>query len=361
MRASPLTLLFTIAVLFSSASIAAQKENSQDQIHSMRNEIEQLQSSAKSLTGDIEILRRDQINYRIEKDLLKDAYSSNLETINLVIAISLGIGGVIGWLLGYFGIKNLRAVKADFEAELNTLTQLRTSFDNDLNEAKQRLKSLETTKNEFESKLGTLNSVNEDQSRRLRVLEIIEKVNNLMRQNSWEWALEHTSIGLSLDPTNTLLLHQKSLLHGKLGQFQEAINSIQKSLENDGAQHSDVEFVNLLEYLALTNQQVEFDRCYSKYKDVIDRKYDGYAIKYLNVTRKLISGELEQGIDFLRNYAMPLQGTKATKLLGDSWTMDEMHVLTSKLPASRQKDLLNLTSSFFSGEATADDVLKALN
>ena len=43
-------------------------------------------------------IRRDELNYQIEKDLLKETYSSNLQTLNLVLTIVLGLFSIIGFL-----------------------------------------------------------------------------------------------------------------------------------------------------------------------------------------------------------------------------------------------------------------------
>jgi hypothetical protein len=51
--------------------------------------------------------RRDQLNYRIEKDLLKETFSSNYQTINIVLTIVLALFTVVG----YLGIRDIGAIK----------------------------------------------------------------------------------------------------------------------------------------------------------------------------------------------------------------------------------------------------------
>ena len=59
------------------------------------------------LQNDIKEVRRDQLNYQIEKNLLKEAYSSNYTTIQIIISIILGIFAI----LGYLGIKSITSLK----------------------------------------------------------------------------------------------------------------------------------------------------------------------------------------------------------------------------------------------------------
>src|SRR5688572_24563921 len=50
-------------------------------------------------------VRRDQLTYQIERDLLKEAYSSNLETVNLAITLGLALLAV----LGFAGVRSIGA------------------------------------------------------------------------------------------------------------------------------------------------------------------------------------------------------------------------------------------------------------
>jgi tetratricopeptide (TPR) repeat protein len=365
MRFPIFTLLVTCVLLFSGPTITHAKESAQEQLATIHNEINLLKFGQKTATESIEILRRDQINYQIEKDLLKSAYSSNLETINLVLAIFLGIGGVMGWLLGYFGIKNLRTIKTEFETELSTLASLRTTLESEIKESKEKLQELEhkfaNSQKEIDTKLGILNNTNEDQSRRLQVLELIEKVGSILNQKNWRWALEHISVGLNLDPNNLLLLKAKSHCHGKLGEFQQAINTSRKIIELEPVEDNDVQLANMLEYLALSNQLSEFEKTYAQHKDQIDRLYEGNAILYFRTILELIMGNLPAAIRELKNKATQMQGMKATKLLGDAWSVEELSLVTAKLPEGTQKKLLDLTASFFTGAASSDEVLSFIN
>src|SRR5437764_14025284 len=56
------------------------------------------QEQLRRLADAVTEVRRDQLNYQIERDLLKETYGSNLQTINLVLTIVLGAFAVIGYL-----------------------------------------------------------------------------------------------------------------------------------------------------------------------------------------------------------------------------------------------------------------------
>ena len=56
------------------------------------------------LEHKVKIIDNNQLNYKIEKDLLKDTYSNNYETISIVIAIFAAIFGV----MAYVGFRDYR-------------------------------------------------------------------------------------------------------------------------------------------------------------------------------------------------------------------------------------------------------------
>jgi len=81
-------------------------------------------SRLKILEDSVEEVRRDQLNYAIEKDLLTKTYSSNLETVNTIITIILVIFAVLAFL-GLLSISNLRSqLKFDVETFQNQRIEL---------------------------------------------------------------------------------------------------------------------------------------------------------------------------------------------------------------------------------------------
>jgi hypothetical protein len=65
-----------------------------------------------------------QLNYKIEKDLLKETYSNNYEKISLVITLILGVMGVFG----YLGLRDITSIKKEYEMELSNLKQIQGQF-----------------------------------------------------------------------------------------------------------------------------------------------------------------------------------------------------------------------------------------
>lgn len=320
----------------------AQSERKAD----VNSEIRLLHAELKNVGHDVEILRRDQINYKIEKDLLKEAYSSNIQTINLVITIVLGVLGV----LGYLGIRSVKEIQTDYSVELEKLKTLKTQLVDEIESVRLKQK-------EAEGQIGDLAKTNEEQDRRLKVMELIEKISNLIGNKQWVWALKYVDIAIGLDAKNALLLSQKAACHANLGELTAAIENVKKVLELEPENSS--EAINLLEFLALTNQREEFEAIHSRYKVAVDSAYSGSLSVYLEALLRTMGGDLAAAKEILQKFVAD-QGAEAKKHLV-SWSFNEARTITSKIPAGEQRAIADAMISLFEGKTPPAEFLKVLN
>lgn len=304
------------------------------------------QADVAALRHQLEIVQRDQLNYKIEKDLLKEAYSSNLQSVNLVITIVFGIFAV----LGYAGMRSIKEIRTDYRAELDKLKELKGSFEKELD-------SLRAKQRDFELSVAELTRTNDAQDRRLKVMEIIEKVGSLIGNRAYGWALEHISIGLSLDPKNAILLAQQAQCYGKQGQLGAAISSSRKLLEvePDNIGH----ITNLCEYLALAGDKAAFESYYQKYASQIESGAEGALSAYLKVVALTTTASIDQARSFLADFAK--QQSPEPKARLDNWSFDDAIAATRGMPANSQKDLLMTIVRYFRGELSSPDLLTTLS
>ena len=337
-------LLVFVAGIFFTMSLCSFAES--ERKAAVNSEIQQLHIELKNVGHDVEILRRDQINYTIEKDLLKEAYSSNIQTINLVITIVLGVLGV----LGYLGIRSVKEIRTDYSVELEKLKTLKTQLVSEIETVRSRQK-------EVEGQVGDLAKTNEEQDRRLKVMELIEKISNLIRTKQWGWALKYLDIALGLDAENTLLLSQKASCHANQGELIAAIETLKKVLALEPQDSS--EALNLLEFLALANQREEFEEIYSRYKVAVDSANDGSLSVYLKALLRTVGGDLAAAKEMLQKF-VEVQGAEAKNYLG-SWSFNEARTIISKIPAGEQRAVADAMISLFEGKTPPPEFLKVLN
>lgn len=265
-----ITLCFSL--IFVLIPIVAADDESDD-VHSHDSIQEELRINRDA----IKEIRNGQLNYRIEKDLLKETYSSNLETINAMIAVVLGLIAI----LGYLGLRSVSEVKNDFRDELTKLQGLRSEFE-------IKLADLKTAQEKAENKISEIDSTNTKQDIRLQVLEIQEKAASLMEQRNFERALEYLGAGLGLSMNDIVLLGQKAHCLMKLFRFAEAISTCEKIIEE--APDDSSAATNVAELSLLTRDLEKYRNLVGQHPGIATRD-EGKVAWYLESLRCYVESE----------------------------------------------------------------------
>lgn len=178
--------------------------------------ISTIEHQVKTVSESVAEIRRDQLNYKIEKDLLKETYSSNVTTINLIITLILGAFAVFG----YLGVKGIGALKADFNQELEKLRSVSKEFEDKIATVNHQIEAAN-------SKAEAMAKVNVEQDRRLRILELQEKCGTWSNKKNYSRALEYANVGLELDDKDAIFLTVKSDCQMKMGSFKESCETLE--------------------------------------------------------------------------------------------------------------------------------------
>lgn len=172
----------------------------------------------EQLQNQISEIQRDQLNYKIEKDLLKETYSTNYATIQLVITIILAVSTILGAILGYFGVNNINNLKKEYEVELTKIRELKADFET-------KLQELTTSQKKVEGELQIINTRNEEQDKKIKLLEIKEKIVSRIKEKNYPRAFQYVGIGLDMVNDDYELLTTRALLFIKLKDYPAAIES----------------------------------------------------------------------------------------------------------------------------------------
>jgi tetratricopeptide (TPR) repeat protein len=289
-------------------------------------------------------LRRDQLNYQIERDLLKEAYASNYQTINIVLTIILGVFSFIGFL----GIRDIGTIRKQYMAELVKLNDLRRDFETKIN---QYTAEQSKVKEEFFSIVRT----NEEQNRRIKVLELQEKVGSLMTVSNYRRAYEYIIPALEMDPKNVFLLDQKARCLWQLGDLPGAITSFSKVLEIDDSNVSAI--TNLLELFLLTSRIDEFVSLYSKWKTIIQAIDNSAVSTYLEVLEAYQRNKPEEMKRLIRQYVLSITPDKQVRT---RWNFADVKKTLNPDAGGIRGALLLLLIQIMSGEIDRDEAIKRL-
>lgn len=206
-------LAFLLALAITANSLASAtdpKGLSADQIQ----KLEQLVHDVSMVKDSQVEIRRDQLNYKIEKDLLKEAYSSSLQTVNVALTFILGLLAV----LGYLGIRDIGSLKKEYSEHLDQLGKLKIQLEADL---------LKVTKEQtsVREELKAIFEANKDQGDRIKVLELQKEIATLIINRAFDRALQYLSVALEIAPKDVILLNQKAHCLIKKGRHDDAIDA----------------------------------------------------------------------------------------------------------------------------------------
>lgn len=222
------------------------------------------------LERKVHIIDVGQINYKIEKDLLKETYSNNYERINTVITFVLGLIGVIGFV----GIKDIGSIKKEYESELKSLKELKIEFEAKYNE-------FDIEKSKVDEELKRIVEENQRQNENIKFLELKEKVIDLTKGKRWSSALEFANAALDLKPDDTNLLNRKGSILIKLNQLSDAVNSFRKALDIDGDDTTTVQ--NIVECLYFSGSIPEAKKIIEAHSEKFGEKEDGKLKEFLDI------------------------------------------------------------------------------
>ena len=329
-----LVLLISSVVAPSAALPQASRDAPFRPNEDIRLDISQLKRDAKAITDDIAVLRRDQINYRVEKDLLKEAYASNLQSINITITIVLAVITVMGTILGYFGLKGLNDLKAEYAKELDLLKTLKTKVESEFGQVMEKLKT---------------------QDRRLKLVELRDKaVQHFSNRNYYE-ALELANAALELKQGDETMLKIRAGSLGKMGNVAGMIEASKKVLE---LKPDDVQTIgNYAEALAIANRVPEFKAWYEEKKAAIESEYSAALGVFLKSLMPLMNGDLATAKTVLAPFVEACPAGAAARL--GAWGFEESKLAVSRLPQSPSTAFARSLIQFFQG-ALPKEAMQAL-
>lgn len=240
-------------------------------------------------------------------------------------------------------------LKKEYSAELEKINALRKDLEikvSKIGEEQEKVKS------DYLDIIKT----NEEQSRRIKVLELQEKIASLMQAKNYQRALEYGIVGLDLDPHNIILLKQKASAQWELNDLEGSIITLTQILKEDPNDKSTI--TNLLELYLLTKRIQDYDELYSKNKFWIDQRDDFILTMYFNLLKSFQLG-LEKDIDNqVRTYLQKLPNEQKRYI---KWDFDQVRRILQVQPSSKSKTQLTTFIDFISGTMIKEEALKKID
>lgn len=309
------------------------------QIKFLDSKIEQLESQVKEI-------RRDELNYQLEKDLLKETYSNNYERINIVITIVLALIG----LLGYLGIKDVTSIKKEYSNELGRLRGLQT-------ELEAKVKEFGESKVKYDREITDIIKQNDEQNKKIKILELKEKIAALLKEKQYGTALEFCFAALDLAPQDLSLLTLKARIYTRTRNYNDSIKIYLKVLEIDPNYQM---AVGDLAEVYLFNNQIEYsDALVEKHKQNFSNKASGKLLAlfallklYVKKSTKTLLEETKKSIDLTDTEI------KKRRLIG--WDVTDAITFLALEPETSDRFILINYLLYLDGQLNGKEVLERL-
>ncbi len=299
---------------------------------SIENRLEKMENS-------IEEVRRDQLNYKIEKDLLKETYGSNIQTINMVLAIVLALFTI----LGFFEIKSVGELKKTYKNELNNLNKLQHDYAANFEKIKNEIETARTSYLEITERY-------EEQNKRIKKLELINSYDSNYDDKKYSNALEYISAAIELDPEDYELIIKKALCLQKLKEYPEAINLYKEVLHK--APKFEWAFQNLAELTLLLNEIDEYKKIYDQNKISLNMCHSGTLMVYFRLIENFHKNDLEE----MEKIVMEFINNEHFDREIAGWEYEEALNILNLQPNSKGKNILYNFIDMVSGKISLNEL-----
>lgn len=348
MHRTQLRILITaFSFMLTCSTYAADQKTISHQDNENVRTIDEIGREVKRNSEDVAILRRDQINYRLEKDLLKETYETTLQRITQTISIASSVVALIFAVLAFFGYRNIGKLKDDFSDELQAVRSLKGSLEVEIDVLRRKQEQAE----------ADIARLTRTQGTKIELLEIVEKANNLVRNGNYVWAIEHLKAAQEIDPSHMPLLSLYAMCELKLGNIQSALDKYREIIKTSRLNQGDV--LNFAEALLFAKRTSEYDEFYANNQEWIDKAHNGNAIRFFRVLRTVAQGDVSEVKTALQSAAAGCDANASPKL--GNWQFDDLdrYVILTMAPGE-MKTVVENAKNFFAGSISADQLQAAL-
>jgi tetratricopeptide (TPR) repeat protein len=294
-------------------------------------------------------LRRDQLNYKIEKDLLKESYSTSLQTVNLTLTFILGLFSI----LGYLGVRDIGSMKKEYAAHLEKLELIRVQLE-------LKISKVDAEQITVREEMTQILQANKQQDHKIRTLELQEQVSKLCNNRQWTRALEYIAIGLEIAPDDYLLKSMKAVCYIKLRNFSESVQLLTNLLEQQPDHPTTSTTIsNLAEVLLLLKNFEAFDKFKEAYQQQLLSLYEGSFVVFLDTLKACLFSDPEAIKETLKSFAESnLLVSQKNWIQG--WELEDVNYVVAGIKNEEAKRLFWLGASLLTGSISTHQLLENL-
>lgn len=308
--------------------------------------IKNLEAKFEQLENEMKEVRRDELNYKIEKDLLKETYTNNYERISLIITILLAFIGIFG----YLGIRDINSIKKEYEKELATLRNIQSQFNT-------KALEFDSEKKKFDDELKSIIKENEEQSRKIKFIELKEKSATLLKDNNLYSALEFTNAALDISPIDPTMLNQKGRILCRLNQAKDAVQIFEKALSVNPMDNTTI--LNTGECYYFANDLEKAKKLIAEHKSLFESKDNGNLIVLFDILETYYNKDKAELIKKIKGQVDEKDLKFLKKRMG-GWDLNEAIYFSIYQPDSDLKEMLKNFLWYKDGQITGETLYQII-
>jgi tetratricopeptide (TPR) repeat protein len=305
----------------------------------------QLELKYQILEDRFKEVKRDQLNYSIEKDIYKEVYKNNFERINITITFVLGLFGV----LGFIGIRNISTIKKDYSNELQSLKELRQNFE-------IKIHDFSKLKENYDNEIKIITETNITQNNKIQLLELKEKIKKKIKNDELTMALETSLVALEIAPKDISLLKDIGKIYCRQGEYKDSIRILKKVNEIDPENSS---IADLIEIYYFNNQIETAKKIMKENTDWVSEEKKENIIKFFNV----IDIYHNKSIEDLKNIiTAQIDVTDLSSEVNRfSWDFEDIHHFHKNVKYPEKENMLIRYIWYLKGDYSGQLVLDEIN
>jgi hypothetical protein len=339
-------LFFLGVIIFSWSAVSAETIKVKTNFSTISKD-QEIELKVYALEHKLKTIAQSQLNYKIEKDLLKETYSNNYDRINIFIAIVLSIFG----LIGYSGIRSINTIKKEYITELAELKSTKTTFE-------QKAIELDKESKKINLDLKTIFEENQNQNNQIKFLELKSKIKNLIKENNIILALEFLNAALKINPHDISCLSEKANIMIMLGKIEDS-NKIHMKCYEENPEDINVAF-NYVESLYFSGNIKLAKEIINKHKNEFEKKCDGKLLPFLEIIEHYHNKEIDKLKEKAKSY-VTLENIKETQnFMNKKWSLKEAHYFTHALEKSELQNALKQIILYWDRKINGKGLLTSL-
>jgi len=305
-----------------------------------------LKGRVDDLERNVKQIDANQLNYKIEKDLLKETYSNSYERINLGITVVLGLIG----LAGFFGIRSITDVKKEYVQELAELKVIKEKFE-------LKSKEIDVQKDKYETGLELLIKENQEQNRKIQFIELKDKAVTYFKDKVFASSLEFAEAALDIKSDDLTLLTLKARAYCNLNRYKDALEiyrNIVASVSNESTP-----LCNLVECLYFVNEIPEAKALLTANPTLFTEGDEIKAIAIFNMIELYYLGDSEALKATALNY-ITAENLNDVQVPMKGWTLEETKYFIAHQPSNPLKPILQNLIWYLDGQLKGSDLLNRI-